>query len=125
MSEKEITLHIFEDMLLKIKRELHIKEFKDLQELKYNAVQFENDLKVMFNEGLTFENNNKMNKSLKTLIVGYNLILSKVEDISNQINNLTQKNYRNDRFQNYYKPRYENTLNRNFRDNSFFRINNK
>jgi hypothetical protein len=126
MSEREIILHIFEDMLPNIKRELYIKEFTDLQELKDNAVKVENGLKIMFNGGLSFENNNEINRSLKSLIEGYNLISSKFEDTSNQINNLTKnKNYKNDRFQNYYKPRYANSVNRNYSDNTYFRINNK
>jgi hypothetical protein len=126
MSEKEIMLHIFEDMLPNIKRELYIREFTNLQELKDNAVKVENGLKIMFNEGLTFENNNETNRSLKTLIEEYKLISSKVEDTSNQINNLTQnKNYRNDRFRNNYQPRYANNVSRNFRNNSYSRFNNK
>jgi hypothetical protein len=44
-------LYIFEDMLPEIKKELYIKDYQNLQELKDNAERIESAMRIMLNQG--------------------------------------------------------------------------
>ncbi len=121
MTEEELMLHIFEDMLPAIKKELYIKEFSNLNELKDNAERVESALKIMPNQGFAHERNAEGDKSIKALIEGLNLLLNKVEENTVQLNNLSKN--RSDRMQYRFPPKYTNHIKPNFSTNFNHRIN--
>jgi hypothetical protein len=117
MTETEVMLYIFEDMLPEIKKELHIKDYQNLQELKDNAERIESAIRIISNQGYPYESTTENDKSIRALVEGFNLLLSRVEDNSVQLQNLNKnRNERNDKFQNRFPPRYSNNVRPNFRN---------
>jgi hypothetical protein len=115
MSEKEILLYILEGLIPELQRELYLKDFKNLQEMKELAVRIETALK--FDNVSNYENDNMSGGSIETLLDRLNLLLNKVEDNSNQLNNMSEnENYNNDRSQNSFS----NNVSRYFSRSNYF-----
>ena len=84
MSDKEIILYVYENMLPSLKKELFINEYNNLDELKADAEKVENSIKFMKNEGFGFE----YDQNTSTLVEGFNLLCRKFEEIYTQLNEL-------------------------------------
>jgi hypothetical protein len=121
MSEKEIMFYILEGLIPELKRELYLRDFKNLKEMKDLAIRVETALK--FNQTLEYKNIGN-DESMNTLVEHLNKLLNKVGENTTQLNDLSnERNFGIDCSENTSQTRFLNNVSRSFNNNHKPRFN--